>query len=205
MVASAQAYRALAAGNRPTAVPSIPEDHAAPAEVAEDLFEQPFLVIRGGWRRTADEVKNLAVLEPILGHAFDRAGTREVDGYDPPVHLLGRQESDLLRRAGDVIECVARSNGARGRGRAQDHPHLLLGHPRLYLLQVGWLEVVTVLGDDRARAASCNEPCKRQSAHDTRGATCRLMHPPWYQGNRSAMFTSRHPPTPPVRVVGITL
>src|SRR5690606_28430565 len=174
-------------------VPSISEDHAAPAEVAEDLLEQPFLVLVGGWRGTADEVENLAVLDPVLGNALDHARTREVDRNNPPVHLLRGQEGHLLGRAGDVIEGVARSNGACRRRRAQHHPDLLLGHARLDLLQLGWLEVVTVLRNNRAGTACCNEPRKHHSARETGGATCRLMHPPWYQGNRLAMFASRHP------------
>src|SRR5690606_19817239 len=142
--------RLFAARNGPD---SASENIGALAEVAEDLLEQTILVRVGGRRSAADEVEHLAVLQTVLGNPFDGTGAREVDRDDAPVHLLGRQKRDLLGRARDVVEGIARPDGARRGRRAEHHPDLLLSHARLDLLQVRWLEGMPVLRDDGCGAA----------------------------------------------------
>src|SRR5690606_28125946 len=88
--------------------PLLAEDRAAPAKVAEELFQQAFILGIGAWRCTADEVENLAVLKAVLSNALHHARLVEIDRDDAAVDLLRLEEGDLLGSAGDVIEGVTR-------------------------------------------------------------------------------------------------
>jgi hypothetical protein len=117
------------------------------AEIAEELFQQAIILAARSGGRAADVVEDLAVLHPVIRDAIDRAALIEINGDDLPVFLGWLHKAGLPHGAGDVIECAAVTERARGRRRAKAHANLLLAHARLNLHQVVLLKLSSVLGD----------------------------------------------------------
>ena len=154
------------------------------AEVAEQRFQDAFILAAGRGRRTADEVKHLAILKTVIGDSFDCAALAEIHGNDLPVFFGWREKRRLPHLAGDIIECVAAADDGGGRGRTECGAHLLLAHAGLNGLQVGIVKLVAMNGN--------YFPASRQHERGTEsdGGETRRSHRLW--GLCAASVMSAH-------------
>ncbi len=81
-------------------------------------------------RLLLDVVEHLAVLQPVLGDAIDRAERVEIDRQHLAVLLDRLEERRLPLRAGNVVVGAPGPDRRRRGRRAERRPHLVLAHAR---------------------------------------------------------------------------
>src|SRR6202140_1730352 len=92
-------------------------------------------LLAGGCRSAADEVEDLAVLQPVIGEPLDLAVAVEID-RDPPLvdHLLVHERDRALGALRDVVKYFA-VEGRDRRRRSHHDQHLILARPDRDLFQ----------------------------------------------------------------------
>ena len=79
------------------------EDRATPAEVAEQHLNDGVVTLRCGRRAAVDEIKNLTVLEAVLGDPLDTANRREIYRDNLAIDFFGVEERSLFAVRGNVV------------------------------------------------------------------------------------------------------
>src|SRR4051794_11631967 len=172
-------YRSLflfMACKRRKACPDGQADGLAQALVEAQQLEQRRQVaefLPGRRRGAADEIEDLAVLQPVVGEALHLALLVEVDRDHPLIdHLLVHESDRTLGTLRDVIEHLAVERGDRRRGPHNDQ-HLVLARPDRNLLKRAGREDVSLL---KLLAGASTERCAQECDGRRRSEGARQGH-----------------------------
>src|SRR5438445_4987263 len=152
--------------------------HGLEAEEIEEAREIVDLA-PAGWRLTAHEVEDLAVLDAVIGEPLDPSVLVEIDRDDALIDRLLHHEGDRpLGALGNIIEGLA-AHGRNRRGRAEQDQHLLLACTDRDLLErpfrndvallVGLAETARERNAERKHGRERHaQPCGAKPARPTR-------------------------------------